>query len=86
MRAFSPVAERLDFAVKLVSQRETGQLQIHAAPFVQGEAHVLDEVVDEEAGIEIALYHTLAVHFENPRRGEAAHQGLPHQCRIGAGF
>ncbi|MNX83035.1 hypothetical protein D3C86_1147850 [compost metagenome] len=39
---------------------------------------------DAEAGVERALDHPLAVHFQNARRREAAHQRLTHLGRVGA--
>ena len=42
--------------------------------------------LDAEARIERALHHSLAVHFEDSRRCEAAHQRLADLRRIGAGL
>ena len=41
---------------------------------------------DPEAGLEIPLHHAFAVHFENSRRSETAHESLPHERWIGAGL
>jgi len=40
---------------------------------------------DSKARIERALDHALAVQFEDARRRQAAHQGLTHPGRVGAG-
>ena len=47
--------ERLDGLVELVHQRETGQYESHAFRFLQREAHVLDEMLDKESRVEVAL-------------------------------
>ena len=52
----------------------------------QREAQVLLVQLDAEAGLEVALDHPLAVHLEDARVGEAAHQRLAHAHRIGAGL
>ncbi len=41
--------------VKLVRQRQAGHRQPHSLGFFQSNSHVLDEVLDEESGIEISL-------------------------------
>ena len=41
---------------------------------------------DAEARREGALDHALAMHFEDARGGEAAHQRLAHLGRVGAGL
>src|SRR5476649_1474267 len=52
----------------------------------QGEAQVLLVQLDAKARIEGALDHPLAVHFEDARGREAAHQRRAHLRRIGAGL
>ena len=41
--------------VELVGQGEPGHGESHAFRFGQGDAHVFDEVFDEEAGIEVNM-------------------------------
>jgi hypothetical protein len=53
---------------------------------LQRQVEVLLVQLDAEARVEGALDHALAVHFEDARGGEAAHQRLPHLGRIGAGL
>jgi hypothetical protein len=47
--------ERLDGLVELVHQREAGQYEPHTLRFLQREAHVLDEMLDKESWVEVAL-------------------------------
>jgi hypothetical protein len=42
--------------------------------------------LDPEAGVEGTVDHPLAMHFQDARAGEAAHQRLAHLGRIGAGL
>ena len=47
--------ERLDGLVELVHQRETGQYEPHTSRFLQRETHVLDEMLDKESWVKVAL-------------------------------
>src|SRR5215203_3030412 len=49
----------------------------------QRKIEVLLVQLDAEARIEGALDHALAMHFENARGGEPAHQGLPDLDWVG---
>ena len=55
VRPVSSMALGLDRQVELFGQGQTRHRQAHAVGFVQGDAHVLDEVLDEEAGIEVVV-------------------------------
>ena len=55
MRSVAAVALRSQRDVKLMSQGQTGQGQPHALRFIQRDAHVLDEVFDEEARVEVVV-------------------------------
>ncbi len=66
------VALRLHREVQLVGQGEARQRQVHALGFFQGDTHVLDEVFDEEARLEIALDDARAEVVQRPARRRAA--------------
>src|SRR5262245_4978803 len=53
VRAVAAMALGFESDVKLVGQCQAGQREPHAAGFGQGDAHVLNEVLNEEAGVEI---------------------------------
>ena len=57
MGALASVALGLHGSVKLFGECQARQGKIHAARFGQGNAHVLEEVLDEEARLEIASDH-----------------------------
>src|SRR3546814_9281086 len=52
LRAGAAVALGLQGHVELVGEGQAGKGQLHAGSLGEGEAHVLHEVVDEEAGID----------------------------------
>ena len=47
--------ERLDALVELVHQHETGQYESHTGRLLLCNAHVLDEMLDKESRVEVAL-------------------------------
>ena len=53
---------------------------------LQRQVQILLVQFDAEAGREGALDHALAMHFEDARGRQPAHQRLPHLGRVGAGF
>ena len=61
-----------------------GQVQAQLAGAAQGQVEVLLVQADAEARVEGALDHALAVHFEDLRTGETAHQCLAYLGWIGA--
>jgi len=50
------VALGLHAAVKLFGQGGAGQDEVHAAAFLENKAEILDEMIDEESGAEIAIH------------------------------
>ena len=72
---------------QLLRGRRVGQRDAELrARRLQREVQVLLVQLDAEARVEGALDHALAVHLEDARAGEAAHQRLAHLGRIGAGL
>src|ERR1700681_3841663 len=55
---------------QLLTRRRIGQAHAHLPGGAQRKAEVLLMELDAKAGVERALDHPLAVHFENARRGE----------------
>jgi len=49
------------------------------------EIQILLVELDPESRVERTLHHPLAVHFEDPRRRESAHQRLTDAGRVSAG-
>jgi hypothetical protein len=60
MCAESAVALGLHGQVELMCEGESGQAEVHAFGFVEGDSHIFDEVLDEKAWIEITIYDTWA--------------------------
>lgn len=85
MRALFAMAESLDAFVEVVDELEAGQEKIHPLRFFQRECHVFDEVVREEAGVEISLQDARRKIVERPTRGGTAADGLEHRFEIKAG-
>src|SRR5690606_18091801 len=73
-------------AEQLLAQGCGRQGNVELAGGIEGVVEVLLVQLDPEAGIEGALDHALAMHFENARGGEPAHQRLAHPGRIGSGL
>ena len=59
MRAIPAMALCFQCDIQRMGKGETGEGEVHPFCFREGDAHVLDEVFDEEAGIEVAV--------DNPR-------------------
>jgi hypothetical protein len=73
---------RLDGEVQLMRQRQARQRQAHPLRFGQGDAHVLDEVLDEEAGIEVVVHDPRAEVRQRPASGRSAADRLQHRRQI----
>ena len=71
---------------QLLRRRGVAAGHAERARALQREVQVLLVQLDAEARVEGALDHALAVHFEDARGGEAAHQRLAHLGRVGAGL
>jgi len=71
---------------QLLGQGRVGQQKAKCSRAVQCQVEILLMQLNTKARFEVSLHHALAVNFENPRRGEAPHQGLPYESRIGPGF
>ena len=61
-----------EFFVEFARERERGEVELHRVGGLFGELHVLDVVLDEEAGLEVALEDARAVVGKAPCRGRAA--------------
>jgi hypothetical protein len=79
VHAFAPVAQALNVPVEIVGEFQAGQFEFHASRFFQGEAHVLNEMIDKETGIVIVLQDTGREVVERPARRGAATNRL-QQC------
>ena len=67
---------RLHSHVELVSESQAGEREVHALRLVQSDAHILDEMLDEEAGVEVALDHAGSQVVDAPgSSGAGAHSG-----------
>src|SRR5690348_4703740 len=71
VRSIAAVALGFDRQIELMGQGQAGQRQAHAARFREGNAHILDEVLDEEAGVEIIGDDAWAEVRERPATGRA---------------
>ena len=80
------VALRLHRHVELVSESQTGERQIHALRLVQSNSHVLDEVVDEEAGVEVALDHAGSQIVDAPGSGGTGTHSGNHLVEVETGL
>ena len=67
--AFLAVALGLGGDIKLVHQGQPRQGQVHPPSLFQGDAHVLDEVLDEEPGVEVAFDDAGREVVERPAAG-----------------
>ena len=72
LRPLAAVALRLHRQVELVGQRQARQRQVHPLRLVQGDAHVLDEVLDEEARLEVAVDDARPEVVQRPARRRPA--------------
>ena len=67
---------RLHSHVELVSESQAGEREVHALRLVQSDAHILDEMLDEEAGVEVALDHAGSQVVDAPgSSGASTHSG-----------
>ena len=80
------VALRLHRHVQLVSESQTGERQIHALRLVQSDSHVLDEVLDEEAGVEVALDHAGSQIVDAPGSGGTGTHSGNHLVEVETGL
>ena len=69
---------------ELCADRRHGQAERHLARAGERQVEILLVQLDAEAGLEVALHHALAVHLEDLRVREAAHERLAHARRVGA--
>ena len=63
---------------QLLRRGGVGKRHAHLARRAERQVQILLMELDPKSGIERALDHPLAVHFQNARRGETAHQRLAH--------
>ena len=86
MRAVAAVALGFEGDVELMGQGQARERQAHAVGFGQGDAHVFDEVLDEEAGIEIVGDDPRAEIRQRPAAGRAGRDRLQHGRQVEARF
>ena len=60
MRTISAHALCFHSSIKLFGQSQPWQSQPHASRFGQGDAHILEKVLDKKAGVKIAGNHARA--------------------------
>src|SRR6185369_15549548 len=82
VRAFASMTESLHLRVEPVHELESGQMQVHAPRFLERKAHVLDEVIDHEAGIEVTRENARRQIVERPAGGRATPDRLQHRLHI----
>ena len=75
---------RLHSNVELVRESQTREREIHSLRLIQGNAHVLDEVLHEEAGIEVANHHARSQIVDAPRPSSARTHSSNHLVEIQA--
>ena len=71
---------------QLLAGRRVRQADMERLRPLQRQVEVFLVQLDAEPRIEAALHHPLAMHLQDARTGEPAHQGLTHAGRIGAGL
>ena len=76
------IALSLDRQVQLVRKSKSGKRQVHSLGLVQRNAHILNEVVHEEAGIEVALDQTGAEVIDAPRASSASTDSGNHLIKV----
>src|SRR5690606_36101993 len=86
VRAKARVALRGDGQVQLFGLGQARDRQVHASGYLQRDAHVLEEVLDVEARIEVALHHARAEVVDRPRLGRAAAHGFDYTHGIEPGL
>ena len=72
----------LDGGIQLLDQRKCRHAQPHALRLLQGDTHVLDEVVDHEAGRPVAPDHPWGQVVERPASCGAGPYGLHHPLEV----
>ena len=82
--AVFPAPVGLQRHVHLVDQCQARQRELHAPRLLERDPHVLDEVLDEEAGIEVALHDPRGEVVERPAAGGAAADRRQHPLEIEA--
>src|SRR6187200_3337712 len=75
-----------DRFVELLCQAQARQAEVHFFSLGQGDAHVFDEVLDIEAGLEIAGHDARAQDFKGLAAGGADAHRLEDGFEIEAGF
>ena len=76
------IALSLDRQVQLVRKSKSGKRQVHSLGLVQRNAHILNEVVHEEAGIEVALDHARTEVVDAPRASSASTDSGNHLIKV----
>ena len=76
------MAECLDLFIELMCEGQSGQGEPSPPGFFQRNAHIFDEMFDEESRIEIAGQHPGRQMIERPTGCGAAANGLQHSIEI----
>src|SRR4051794_18775125 len=69
MRPLAPVALSADGFVELLRQAKARQAEIHFFGLGQGDAHIFDEMLDIEAGLEVTGHDARAQDFKGLAAG-----------------
>ena len=68
--------------VELVDKSEAREGDVHALRFIEGDAHVLDEMINEETWVEITFEYTGSEVIKRPARCGATPNCLEHCFEI----
>src|SRR5262245_11568070 len=71
-----------DTAVELLYQRETRQHETQASRFFKREAHIFDEMFNEESWLEVSLKNTLSEVVQGPAGSGSPANGVQHPVQI----
>ena len=72
--------------VELAGEGDAGEGEVHSLGFAEDDPHVLDEMLHEEAGVEIAGDDAGAEVGEGPAAGGAGGDRLQHGGEVETGF
>src|SRR6185436_9137139 len=86
MRATAAVALGLEGDVKLAGEGDAGEGEVHPLGFAEDDSHVLNKMLHEETGVEIAGDDAGAEVGEGPAAGGAGSDRLQDGGEVEAGF
>ena len=70
--------------VELVDKSEAREGDVHALRFIEGDAHVLDEVFNEKSGVEVSFKHARREVIEGPASSGATLDRAEHSFKVQA--